>query len=158
MEGRTYRYLRKEPLFPFGFGLSYTQFAFGNLRMDRAQVAVGDEISVSLDVTNTGDRAGDQVVQLYVRHPDATMPRPAKELKGFKRISLEPGERKTMIFGLHTHQLGYYDETMRYAVHPGSVEVLVGDSSQHLPLSGRFEITGSPTEVSKVFFSRACLE
>jgi beta-glucosidase len=111
-----------------------------------------------VDVTNSGPRTGDEVVQVYIRHPDATVPRPIKELKGFKRVSLQPGERRRVTFILHTHQLGYYDEAMRYTVHPGTVEVLVGNSSQHLPLSGSVVITGSQTEVDKVYLSRASLK
>jgi beta-glucosidase len=155
MEGRTYRYFRGDPLFPFGFGLSYTTFEFDNLHISQSQVRVGSQVTVSCDVTNTGDRTGDEVVQLYIRHPDATVPRPIKELKGFKRITLEPGERKTVTFALHTHQLGYYDETNQYAVHPGTVAVMVGNASDHLPLTDQFEIVGQRTDVGtdKVFFS-----
>jgi beta-glucosidase len=156
MEGRTYRYFRGEPLFPFGFGLSYTEFSFDNLRLDRARVPVGGQVTVNVDVTNTGDRAGDEVVQLYIRHPDATVPRPIQELKGFERITLEPGERKTVAFTMDTRLLGYHDEAMRYAVVPGVVEVLIGNSSRQLPLAGQFEIVGQSTEVGdeKVFFSQ----
>jgi beta-glucosidase len=155
MEGRTYRYFRGEPLFPFGHGLSFTTFEFGSLQIHPAPVAIGEEVMVSACVTNSGDRAGDEVVQLYVRHPDATVPRPIKELKGFKRTHLKPGECKRVTFTLHTHQLGYYDEAMRYAVHPGAVEVLVGSSSRDLPLAGRIEIAGQRAEADKVFFSQA---
>lgn len=153
MEGRTYRFFRGQPLFPFGHGLSYTRFALDNLRLDRGEVAVGGEVCAQLEVTNCGERAGDEVVQLYIRHPEATVPRPIRELKGFCRLHLEAGERRTVTFRLHTHQLGYYGEDMRYAVHPGSVEVEVGRSSADLPLRGRFEIRGRRTEVEKVFFS-----
>jgi beta-glucosidase len=103
MEGRTYRYFREEPLFAFGHGLSYTTFEFDNLHIGQSKVEVGGQVAISVDVTNVGHRTGDEVVQLYVRHPDATVPRPVKELKGFKRITLEPGERKTVTFTLHTH-------------------------------------------------------
>jgi beta-glucosidase len=135
--------------------LSYTTFAFDNLHIDRAQVDVGGQVAVSVDVTNTGDRAGDEVVQLYVHHRAAAVPRPIKELKGFKRISLQPGERKTVTFGLSTHQLGFCDQAMRFRVQPGTVAVMVGSSSQHLPLSGAFEIVGQATDVAneKIFFS-----
>jgi len=157
MEGRTYRYFRGEPLFAFGHGLSYTTFRFDNLRIEPSQGAVGDTVTVHVDVTNSGARAGDEVVQLYVHHPDAAVPCPIKELKGFKRISLEPGGRKTVTFVLHTHLLGYYDEAMCYTVHPGAVDLMVGNASDHLPLSGRFEIMGQRTEVdnAQVFFSQA---
>lgn len=160
MNGRTYRYFRGEPLFPFGCGLSYTTFEFDNLHLDSPQVQVGGQVDISADVTNTGDRAGDEVVQLYVRHRDATVPRPIKELKGFQRVTLEPGERKTVTFALHAHQLGYYDEAMGYVVQPGTVEVMVGGSSEHLPLTGALEIIGQTTDAGddKVFFSRIKIE
>jgi beta-glucosidase len=156
MEGRTYRYFRGKPLFPFGHGLSYTTFEFGNLQMERIKVQAGDSVSISVDVSNTGDRAGDEVVQLYVRHHDTSVPHPIKEVKGFRRVTLQPGECKTVIFTLHTHQLGYYDETIRYVVRPGLVEVMVGSSSQDLPLAGTLEIIGEQIEVGagKVFFSQ----
>ncbi len=153
MEGRTYRYFRGEPLFPFGYGLSYTTFQFDNLRIDQAKVQAGDAVAVSVDVTNSGDRAGDEVVQLYVRHRDAAGSRPIKELKGFKRIPLRPGECKTVTFILHVNQLGVYDPVLRYAVEPGTVEVMLGNSSQHLPLTGTFEIVGQRADVLKAFFS-----
>ena len=157
MEGRTYRYFQGEPLFPFGYGLSYTTFALENLRITPGSIEVGGEVTVSLDVINTGSRAGDEVVQLYVHHRDAPEPRPIQELKGFYRVHLQPEERKTVVFTLHTHQLGLYDESGRYMVWPGTVDIMVGRSSSDLPLAGTVEITGQPTDVShsKVFFSRA---
>ena len=156
MEGRTYRYFRGEPLFPFGYGLSYTTFEFDNLHVDRSEVEVGGQVSVSADVTNTGDQSGDEIVQLYVRQRAAPPPRPIKELKGFKRITLQPGERKTVTFVLHTTQLGFCDEARQFLVQPGTVEVMIGNSSQHLPLTGAFEIVGQPTDVGadKVYFSQ----
>jgi beta-glucosidase len=155
MEGRTYRYFRGEPLFPFGHGLSYTTFEFDNLRIDQAEVGVGGKVAISVDVTNTGDRAGDEVVQLYVRQRGTTVPRPIKELKGFKRITLQLGERRTVIFALYTNQLGLVNGEMAFVIQPGAVEVMVGNSSQHLPLTGTFEIVGQTTDISaeKVFFS-----
>jgi beta-glucosidase len=119
MEGHTYRYFRGEALFPFGHGLSYTMFEYANLRFDT------DQATVSVDVSNTGDRVGDEVVQLYVRQPDAAPPLPVKELKGFQRITLQPGERQTVTFALTL---------------PGTMEVLVGSSSEHLPLKGVFQV------------------
>lgn len=156
MEGRTYRYFKGEPLFPFGYGLSYTTFALENLRVAPERVEVGNEVTVSVDVVNTGSRAGDEVVQLYVHHRDAPDPRPIKELKGFQRVHLRPGERKTVVFTLHTHQLGLYDESGRYMVWPGTVDIMVGPSSRDLPLAGAVEIAGQPVDVAhtKVFFSR----
>jgi beta-glucosidase len=160
MEGRTYRYFQGKPLFAFGYGLCYTTFQFDNLHIDRSKVKAGGGVAVSLDVTNTGDRTGDEVVQLYVRHRDATVPQPVKELKGFKRITLQPGEHKTVTFTLHTHQLGTYNEAMQFVVQPGLVEVMVGSASNHLPLTGTFEIAGQTTDISddKVFFSDVNVE
>lgn len=149
MEGRTYRYFQGEPLFAFGHGLSYTKFEFDSLHIDRSAVKAGGSVAVSLDVTNTGDRTGDEVVQLYVRHRDATVTRPVKELKGFKRITLQPGERKAVTFTLYTHQLGIYDEAMQFVVQPGLVEVMVGNAFNHLPLTGVFEIPGQTTDISQ---------
>jgi beta-glucosidase len=157
MEGRTYRYFRGEPLYPFGYGLSYTTFAFDDLTMDRHEIPASGQVAMSVSVTNTGDRAGDEVVQLYVRHPDAAVARPIQELKGFKRVSLDPGERKRVTFTLHVGQLGYYDEALGYAVQPGTVEVLIGKSARDLALVGQFRIAGQPVApgASKVFFSHA---
>jgi beta-glucosidase len=154
MENRTYRYFKGDALFPFGYGLSYTTFHFDNLRIDRDSVQAGGKVVVTADVTNTGDTAGDEVVQLYVRqvsNPAA----PIKELKGFKRINLQPGEKRRVAFTLSVNQLAVYDEELRAAVRPGRVDVSVGSSSQSLPLAGSFEIIGPPTGVSdnRVFFS-----
>jgi beta-glucosidase len=156
MEGRTYRYFRGEPLFPFGYGLSYTTFKFENLRIGQAKVRARGSVAISVDVTNTGDRDGDEVVQLYTRHSAAPPLHHIKELNGFKRLSFRPGERRTVTFILSTDQLAFCDEAKRLAVQPGTVEVMVGSSSQHLPLSGTFEIVGQPADISadKVFFSQ----
>ena len=156
MEGRTYRYFRGQALFPFGHGLSYTTFEFGNLRVEAAQVPVGGQVTVSVDVTNTGDRSGDEVVQLYVHQRDAAVPCPIKTLKGFKRITLQPGECKTVTFGLHTHQLGSHDEGGACTVQAGTWDVMLGPSSQDLRLEGEFEIVGESATVNgdKVFFSQ----
>jgi len=96
MEGRTYRYFRGEPLYPFGHGLSYTSFEYGHLLVSPRRAAAGERIDVSLRVTNTGPVAGDEVVQLYVRDEYIGCPRPVKELKGFARVALQPGESKTV--------------------------------------------------------------
>ncbi len=156
MEGRTYRFFRGEPLFPFGYGLSYTTFEFEDLQIDGSQVEIGNNTRIGFDVTNTGDRAGDEVVQLYIRHLDATVPRPIKELRAFKRINLEPGQRKRVVFTLHSHQLGFSDEAVKFVVQPGTVEVMVGNSSQHLPLTGTVEVVGQHhhNSVPRVFFSQ----
>lgn len=155
MDGRTYRFFQGEPLFPFGYGLTYTTFQFDNLQIERATVEAGGQVDIHVDVTNTGERAGDEVVQLYIRQ-DSASARLVKELKGFKRVSLEPGECKTVVFTLSVNQLASYDEELLAVVRPGRVEVMVGNSSSNLPLRGAFEIVGSTTGVAneKVFFSQ----
>ncbi len=125
----------------------------GNLRLDRSAIEVGGKVSVAVDLTNTGERRGDEVVQLYIRDPQASITRPVRELKGFKRITLEPGQTETVAFDLHTNQLGFYNHEMAYAVEPGTIEIMVGTSSADLPLRTTVEITGAATVVNKVFFS-----
>jgi beta-glucosidase len=140
MAGRTYRYFRGEALYHFGHGLSYTSFQYSRLRLTAGQIPSGGQVTVSVDVTNTGARAGDEVVQVYIRRPEAAVPQPLKELKGFARVALQPGERRTVHLALGADRLSYYDEAMRYGMHPGTVEVMVGRSSDDLPLMGRLEI------------------
>lgn len=131
-----------KPQFPFGYGLSYTQFTIGNLRLSAEQVRAGETIDVSVDVTNTGGRTGDEVVQLYLHDVTASVTRPVKELKGFQRITLNPQETKTVTFHLAVNQLAFYDRDMVYVVEPGTIEIMVGNSSEHLPCTGTFEIAG----------------
>jgi len=131
------------PLWPFGFGRSYTSFELSNLRVDWTQVpTVGGEITVSADVTNTGDRSGDEVVQLYVRDPDATVARPVLELRGFCRVGLAPGDRRTVSFRLSAEQFAHVGADYRRVVEPGVIEVFVGSSSDELPLAAKFELVG----------------
>lgn len=154
MENRTYRYFTGEPLYAFGHGLSYTTFNYDNLRIDRREVEAGGKVHISVDVTNIGSRAGDEVVQLYTRQR-AAPPRPLKELKGYKRVLLEPGECKTITFTLYANQLSVYDEELLAVLHPDTVEVMIGRSSDFLPLKGTFKIVGPTTGVKddKIFFS-----
>lgn len=160
MEGRTYRYFEGEPLFPFGFGLSYTQFRFDNLQISPGRIQAGDRVTVGCDVANVGDRTGDEVVQLYIRHPQAIVPRPIRELKGFARITLEPGETKRVTFVLHTDLLATYGEHARQAVQPGAIDLMLGSASDCLPLTGQLEVIGQPVEVGrdKIFLSIAQVE
>ncbi|MAT96110.1 MAG: glucan 1,4-alpha-glucosidase [Anaerolineaceae bacterium] len=156
MANRTYRYFTGEPLYAFGHGLSYTTFSYDNLHIDQKEVEAGGQVHISVDVTNCGSRAGDEVVQLYTRQT-AVPPRPLKELKGYKRISLEPGECKTVTFTLYANQLSVYDEELLAALHPDTVEVMIGRSSDFLPLKGTFNIVGPTTGVKddRIFFSDA---
>ena len=130
-KGRTYMYFQGTPLYPFGFGLSYTTFTYSALRLSSATLAQGGSVTVSVDVTNSGTRAGDEVVQLYVSYPTTTgVPRPIKQLQGFKRITLAPAETKTVALTLTRAQLAYWDATAKaFAVQPGTVHLMVGGSS-----------------------------
>ncbi len=144
-----------QPLYPFGYGLSYTQFEFGNLRIDPAVVSAGDEVTVQVDVTNVGARSGDEVVQLYTHQQVQHITRPVKELKAFQRISLEPQQTKTVSFRLAVDQLAFYNRENDYVVEPGTVNVMVGNSSQDDRCTDAFEISGATTVIKdKVFFSR----
>jgi beta-glucosidase len=119
------------PLFPFGHGLSYTTFAYDNLRLDRVSIRAGESATLSVDVTNTGTRSGDEVVQLYVRDVlSGWVTRPVKLLKGFERITLQPGETRTVSFPVGPGQLQYLDEDMHMTVEPGEFILMVGGSSE----------------------------
>jgi beta-glucosidase len=140
MEGRTYRYLRGEPLYPFGHGLSYTRFTYSDLKLSRASVVRDDALEVSLDVRNAGDRDGDEVVQLYVRGVGAKAPAPNRELRGFERVHLRAGETRRVRFTLvPSRDLARYDEAKKaMTVAPGPFEVEVGASSGDLRLRAGF--------------------
>jgi len=127
---RGYLFDSVAPLFPFGFGLSYTRFAFEHLRLDRTAIAASETARVSVDVVNTGERAGDEVVQLYIRDLVSSVTRPVKELKGFQRITLEPGERRTVVFDVTPEHLAFYDINMEWRVEPGEFRLMVGSSSR----------------------------
>jgi beta-glucosidase len=142
MAGRTYRYLAEPPLYPFGHGLSYTRFEYSHLRLDPPQIGPAGQTLVSVDVCNSGDRAGDEVVQLYVSYPTSAVARPIKELKGFHRLSLAPGETRTVGFTLAAAQLAWWDGA-GWAVEPGAVRVLIGSSSEDIRLQGEVRITGT---------------
>ncbi|MCS6827133.1 MAG: glycoside hydrolase family 3 C-terminal domain-containing protein [Caldilinea sp.] len=148
------------PLYAFGHGLSYTRFEYGNLRIHPAQVDSRGQVEIACDVTNVGERAGDEVVQLYLRDRLARVTRPVQELVGFKRIGLAPGERCTVTFTVEMRQLGFYNHEMRFVVEPGYVDVMVGGGSDDIRLRGEFEITGEVVEVmgERAFTSRAQVE
>jgi beta-glucosidase len=132
------------PQFPFGFGLSYTRFKITNLQLSAKSVPTirgNDTIMVSVDVENTGKRAGDEVVQLYIRDVAASVTRPVKELKGFRRVTLQPGEKKRLEFPLTAAELGLWNREMRFTVEPGEFKVMVGPNSEDL-IEATFEISG----------------
>ncbi|MCH7707266.1 MAG: glycoside hydrolase family 3 C-terminal domain-containing protein, partial [Myxococcales bacterium] len=142
--------LSTQPLFPFGHGLSYTHFEYKDLQLGARELPATGTLEISLDVTNAGERAGEEVVQLYVRDCVASLTRPVKELKGFLRLGLEPGETRTAVFELDLGQLAFYDADMVFLVEPGTVEIMLGSSSEAIWLRGEIEITGPPRRLRSI--------
>jgi beta-glucosidase len=135
------------PLYPFGFGLSYTQFEFSNLQISPNQVDSQGKVEIRCEVTNVGEVAGDEVVQLYLHDRESTITRPVKQLVGFKRVSLQPDNSATIIFTVKMNQLGFYNRAMQFVVEPGKMDVLIGSSSADIHLTGEFEIVGEVADV-----------
>ena len=136
------------PLWPFGHGRSYGCFTIDHLRLDRSILeTTGDTLTIRADVTNTGTRAADEVVQLYVRDEEASVARPVLELRGFRRVHLEAGECRTVVFELSTEQLAYIDAAYRRVVEPGRVQIHVGRSSADLPLTAEVVLVGPVHEL-----------
>ena len=127
------------PLFPFGYGLSYTTFAYSDLEVETPKAGVEDTLVVTAVVSNTGDRAGEEIVQFYVRDLVGSVTRPVKELKGFQRQPLEPGEQKMVRFEVPVSELGFHGPTMEYIVEPGSFRVWIGPNSAD-GVEGSFEV------------------
>jgi beta-glucosidase len=127
---RGYLFDDVRPLYPFGFGLSYTTFQFGEPRLERPVIKRAESTVVRVDVTNTGPVKGDEVVQMYIRDRVSSVTRPVKELKGFGRITLEPGQTETVVFDIGPEHLAFYDISMKYVVEPGEFEIMVGSSSR----------------------------
>ncbi|MEA3344688.1 MAG: glycoside hydrolase family 3 C-terminal domain-containing protein [Chloroflexota bacterium] len=158
VEGHTYRYFRGEPLFPFGYGLSYTTFAYSDLQMSAETITSGETLTVSVEVQNVGQRAGDEVVQLYVSDLAASVPVPIRQLQGFERIHLEPGETRKVTFTLAPRQLSLIDDEGRRVVEPGEFQVAVG-GRQPRPADaareegevvvGTFEVIGEVAEITR---------
>ena len=140
-DGYTYMYFKGVPLYPFGFGLSYTTFRLANLRTSSPRVVKEGSVTISVDVTNTGSRAGDEVVQLYVQHLRSAVARPGEELEGFQRVSIDAGQTKTVTIDLPASRLAYWDEqthTLRVEQEP--VSLMVGDSSANLALKTTIQV------------------
>jgi beta-glucosidase len=130
------------PLYPFGHGLSYTTFRLSNLRLNAQRIAPTGSVDVTVDVENTGRREGDEVVQIYIRDLAASRVRPLKELKGFRRVTLQPGERRTLTFKLTREELGFYNTAMQHVVEPGQFKVFAARSSADPDtLEATFEVT-----------------
>ncbi|MBN2707542.1 MAG: glycoside hydrolase family 3 C-terminal domain-containing protein [Calditrichaceae bacterium] len=128
-----------EPLFPFGYGLSYTTFEFSDLQISKPEIKIGEELKVGVVVKNTGMVKGDEVVQLYIRDLKGSVTRPVKELRGFKRITLEPGESKKIDFTVGKNELSFYDINLNYVVEPGEFHIWIGPNSTE-GLHGRFQV------------------
>jgi beta-glucosidase len=127
------------PLFPFGYGLSYTTFKLSNVQLSAPRIRADEKLTVSVDVENVGSRAGDEVVQLYIRDVVASMTRPVQELKGFQRITLQPGEKRRVEFALTHDQLAFWNRDMHFVVEPGEFRVMVGSNSRDV-IEAKFEV------------------
>jgi beta-glucosidase len=133
--GRTYMYLKSKPLYAFGYGLSYTTFTYSDLGLSSEKLNSNGELTVSVNVKNTGARAGDEVVQLYVTHLHSSVDRPAEELKAFSRVALLPGETRTVTMPIKAQALAYWNEaSSRFVVEPEQVQIKVGSSSDNIKL------------------------
>jgi beta-glucosidase len=141
--GHTYMYFKDEPLYPFGYGLSYTTFSFSNLKISSHKLASDGEITVSAMIKNTGKITGDEVVQLYVRHINSKVSRPLEELKGFKRITIAPNESKRVEIPLKAEAIAYWDVNKHsFVVEPDKIQILVGASSSDIKLQDTVEVAG----------------
>jgi beta-glucosidase len=143
MAGRTYRFFEGTPLYPFGYGLSYTSFRYDRVSVNSDTLRGGDSLTVGVDVTNSGARAGDEVVQLYVRYPQSAVSRPRRDLRGFQRITLGPGETRSVTFSLAARALRFWNpEAHRWAVENGPVVVEIGASSADIRLERTVTVAG----------------
>jgi beta-glucosidase len=134
--GRTYMYAKGKPLYSFGYGLSYTTFRYANLKTSAPQIAKDGEITISVDVSNTGKVAGDTVVQLYIGYPNSKVERPMKELEGFKRVHLTAGETRSVQIPLKAAQLAYWNvDAKAFTVEAAPVSLMIGESSADIKLT-----------------------
>lgn len=136
-----------DPLFYFGYGLSYTDFEISSFEIDKRKVEADGDVKISCKVKNVGLKAGDEVVQLYTSFKNTGVIRPVQELRGFKRVSLEPGEEKRVTFNLSMRQLGYYDENMDFVVEPGTLDIMIGNHCKDYPIREQIEIVGDKKSV-----------
>ncbi len=138
--GHPYADLDPNPLYPFGHGLSYTSFKYGGLKLSAKEIGPSKSVTVTFEVENTGARAGDEIVQLYVQDVISSVATPLKSLKGFSRVGLEPGQRKIVSFSLGPRELELLDKDLRRVVEPGLFKVFIGSSSEDIRLSGEFSV------------------
>ncbi len=144
-----YTDLPSAPLFAFGHGLSYTRFEYADLALTPGRIAPDGALEIACSVTNTGARSGTEVVQLYLNDVVASVTRPVRELRGFARVALEPGQTRRIAFQLDASQLAFYDRDMRFVVEPGVFRAMLGASSSDIRLTGTFEVTGKTRELSR---------
>jgi beta-glucosidase len=147
MRGRTYRYFEGQPLYPFGFGLSYTKFTYSNLRLNAKSVKAGEPIKVSVDVTNAGEREGDEVVQLYLTDVAASAPVPIRTLVGFDRVSLRPREKRNVTFTITPRQMSLIDDSGKRVIEPGEFLISVGGGQ--VGLREKLAVSGRSIEVAE---------
>ena len=145
-------------LYPFGHGLSYTTFELSEMRIAEVTVRWNDEVVVETRVTNTGERVGDEVVQLYTRDPQASITRPERELKSFLRLTLEPGETRRITFRVPVAQLGFYDRNLTYVVEPGTIEVFLGRSSADTVPVGSVTVVPTEQKPAKAFHGSVAVD
>jgi beta-glucosidase len=150
MAGRTYRYFKGDPLYPFGFGLSYTKFRYSNLKLSAKTVKAGEPIEATVDVQNIGKREGDEVVQLYLRDVAASAPVPFKALIGFDRVSLKAGETQTLTFTITPRQMSLIDDRGKRVIEPGQFFLSAGGSSSTAALVDTFRVTGKLTKIPEL--------
>jgi beta-glucosidase len=140
-DGRTYMYAKQKPLYAFGYGLSYTTFEYTKLKLSEQHIAKNQTVTVHVDVKNTGHRDGDEVVQIYVKHLDSKVPRPAEQLAGFARVHLNAGESTAVALPLAAKDLAYWDESSKnWVLEPDKVQVMAGGSSDNLPVSETLQV------------------
>jgi beta-glucosidase len=156
MQGRTYRYFKGEPLFPFGFGLSYTKFDYDGLKLSANRLNAGQPLTITAAVKNAGDRAGEEVMQLYVSDVSASVPVPVRSLAGVKRIFLKPGEKQNVSFTISPEQMSLIDDNGKRVIEPGEFRISVGgkqpspagaDAKTKNVVTATFVVTGKVTAV-----------
>ena len=131
--GRTYLYAKQKPLYPFGYGLSYTDFSYSSITLSHSSLSKGKEVKISVNISNTGDMDGEEVAQLYVSFPHSKVVRPVKQLKGFQRSMIKKGESKVFDFILSADELAYWDNDKdSYVIEPGTVNIMIGSSSEDI--------------------------
>ena len=139
-KGRTYMYLKQPPLYPFGYGLSYTEFEIANLQLSKSKIRKDENLEVSVDIKNIGKRAGAEVVQLYIHDMTSNTQMPLKQLKRFERVSLEKNEKKTIYFTLTREDLSHWNQNNEFVLNTGSFELIVGNSSADDRIKTKFEV------------------